>query len=99
MLNIEPAQKAIREVFLRRIVKAKGLSKADSAPLRHPHAHALGGDAGHGAAVLRLPGAKAGIGDLLAVDVGGATTDVYSVSEGAPTARSTPSARVFRSPM
>ena len=28
---------------------------------------------------------EAGIGDLLAVDVGGATTDVYSVSEGAPT--------------
>ena len=30
VLNIEPAQKAIREVFLRRIVKAKGLSKTDS---------------------------------------------------------------------
>lgn len=30
-----------------------------------------------------------GIGDLVAVDVGGATTDVYSISDGMPTALST----------
>ena len=65
-------------------------------PVRYPHAHTLGGDAGHGAAVLRLPGRRPASATFLAVDVGGATTDVlYSVSEGHPP-RSTPSARVFR---
>lgn len=84
VLNIEPAQKAIREVFLRRIVKAKGLSKTDdllsgilmptpSSVMQAMELLACGCDE------------EPGIGDLLAVDVGGATTDVYSVSDGAPT--------------
>ena len=84
VLNIEPAQKAIREVFLRRIVKAKGLSKTDSllSGILMPTPSSV-----MRAMELLSCGCQeeAGIGDLLAVDVGGATTDVYSVSEGAPT--------------
>ncbi len=83
VLNIEPAQKAIREVFLRRIVQAKGLSKTDSllsgimmptpsAVMRGIELLACGCDE------------EEGIGELLAVDVGGATTDVYSIADGAP---------------
>lgn len=88
VLNIEPAQKIIREVFLRRIVKAKGLSKTDSllSGILMPTP----------SAVMRAMellacgcGEEAGIGDLLAVDVGGATTDVYSVADGAPTRANT----------
>ncbi len=84
VLNMEPAQKAIREVFLRRIVKAKGLSKTDSllSGILMPTPSAV-----MRAMELLACGCEeeSGIGDLLAVDVGGATTDVYSVSEGAPT--------------
>ena len=84
VLNIEPAQKAIREVFLRRIVKAKGLSTTDSllSGILMPTPSSV-----MRAMELLSCGCQeeAGIGDLLAVDVGGATTDVYSVSEGAPT--------------
>ena len=83
VLNIEPAQQVIREVFLRRIVKAKGLSKTDSllSGILMPTPSAV-----MRAIELLANGCEeeSGIGELLAVDVGGATTDVYSVSEGAP---------------
>lgn len=83
-LNIEPAQKAIREVFLKRIVQAKGLSKTDSllSGILMPTPSAV-----MAAIELLACGCdeEEGIGDLLAVDVGGATTDVYTVADGAPT--------------
>lgn len=83
VLNIEPTQKQIREIFLNRIIKAKGLSKAaallsdimmptPSAVLQAMELLAQG-----------CPG-ESGIGDLVAVDVGGATTDVYSIADGMP---------------
>ncbi|NQV82944.1 MAG: glutamate mutase L [Rhodospirillales bacterium] len=83
-LNVEPARAAIRTVFIERIVHAKGIDRAaqmfDAVLMPTP------------AAVLDaakllsegLPG-KAGLGPLLVVDVGGATTDVHSVAMGAPT--------------
>ena len=83
VLNIEPTQKQIREIFLNRIIHAKGLSKAaallDDIMMPTPAAvlqamELLSG--GHGN--------EAGIGELVAVDVGGATTDVYSVADGMP---------------
>ena len=84
VLNIQPAQKTIREIFLRRIVRAKGLSKADSllSGILMPTPSAV-----MNAIELLSQGCpeEAGIGELLAVDVGGATTDVYSVADGAPT--------------
>lgn len=82
-LNIAPAQAVIRDLFLRRIVHAKGLSRQqgllDGILMPTP------------AAVLRaltllsdgIDG-RGGIGDLVAVDLGGATTDVYSIADGLP---------------
>lgn len=83
-LNIRPAQEAIREVFLKRIVVAKGLDKAEaffsgvlmptpSAVLRAAELLATGTEE------------EPGWGDLVVVDVGGATTDVHSIGHGQPT--------------
>ena len=77
-LNIEPCQKVIREVFLRRIVAAKGLTKASrliSGILMPTPAAVL-------AALTLL---SQSLGELMAVDLGGATTDVYSITAGLPT--------------
>lgn len=83
VLQVEPTQKKIREIFLNRIIQAKGLSKATallsdilmptpSAVLQAMNLLAKGCDG------------EIGIGDLVAVDVGGATTDVYSIADGMP---------------
>ncbi|MDP4109496.1 MAG: methylaspartate mutase accessory protein GlmL [Bacillota bacterium] len=83
VLNIEPAQNQIREIFLHRIIEAKGITKASklisgivmptpSAVLKAVQLLAEG------------CGGEKGIGSLITVDVGGATTDVYSVADGAP---------------
>ena len=83
MLNIEPAQKAIREVSSAALSRPRAFPKP-TPPVRYlmPTPSAV-----MRAMELLSCGCQeeAGIGDLLAVDVGGATTDVYSVSEGAPT--------------
>ncbi len=82
-LNIEPARGAIRQVFIERIVHAKGIDRAaaqfDQVLMPTP------------AAVLEAArllsegvGSEPGIGPLMVVDVGGATTDVYSVASGEP---------------
>ncbi len=80
-LDIEPARAAIRRVFMDRIVHAKGIDKAAArfdAVLMPTPAAVLAG------ARLLAEGAagKPGLGDLLVVDVGGATTDVHSVAKG-----------------
>lgn len=83
-LNIEPAREAIRGVFLKRIVEAKGLNKAnqfvDDLVMPTPAAVLK-------AAELLGKGTdyEAGLGDLIVVDIGGATTDVYSIAKGDPT--------------
>lgn len=89
-LNIKPAQDKIREIFLKRIVEAKGYTKAQalidniamptpSAMMQAMQVLAEGCDNEDGSR-------ETGIGDLLAVDVGGATTDIYSVCDGMPLA-------------
>lgn len=88
VLNIESTQKQIREIFLNRIIQAKGLSKAASliSGILMPTPSAV-----MNAMELLAQGCEGepGIGDLVAVDVGGATTDVYSMSDGMPTAANT----------
>ena len=83
-LNIVPAQKEIRELFLRRIIEAKGLSKASEliSGIMMPTPSAV-----LKAMTLLADGtpSEPGIGELIAVDVGGATTDVYSIASGMPT--------------
>jgi uncharacterized protein (TIGR01319 family) len=84
VLEVEAANHRIRDLFIGRITEAKGIGKVrgmiDDVIMPTP------------AAVLAAAklladglGAQPGIGELLLVDVGGATTDVYSVATGAPT--------------
>ena len=88
VLNIESTQKQIRDIFLNRIIQAKGLSRAQelidgilmptpSAVMRSMNLLAQGCEG------------EIGIGDLIAVDVGGATTDVYSMCDGMPATSNT----------
>ncbi|MFO1328062.1 MAG: methylaspartate mutase accessory protein GlmL [Rubrivivax sp.] len=85
VLAIDPARAAIRDVFMQRIVHAKGIDRArallDDVLMPTP------------AAVLEAAqllsrgpgGATPGLGPLLVVDPGGATTDVHSIGDGEPT--------------
>jgi len=77
-LNILPCQKVIRDLFLRRIVSAKGLSKAQSllSEIVMPTPAAV---------MEALTLLSSFTGELMAVDLGGATTDVYSITDGLPT--------------
>ena len=83
VLNIEPTQKQIREIFLNRIIQAKGLSAASQllSDIMMPTPSAV-----LQAMKLLADGCEgeSGIGELVAVDVGGATTDVYSIADGMP---------------
>lgn len=82
-LNVEPAREVIREVFIEKIIHAKGIDKAkefvDGILMPTPAAVLEG-------AKLLADGTheEKGIGELLVVDVGGATTDVHSVNYGIP---------------
>lgn len=75
VLNVEPARKIIQEVFEEHIIHAKGMDKV--------HDLVRG-------RILPTPGAvmesakvlKEVLGDLMIIDVGGATTDVHSVTRG-----------------
>lgn len=83
VLNIEPAQKKIREIFLGRIVEAKGLSRAleQLSDIMMPTPSAV---LAATELLAKGHGDESGIGDLVAVDVGGATTDIYSIADGMP---------------
>ena len=83
VLKTEDTQKTIRSIFLRRIVQAKGLNAAAeqmSGPMMPTPAAVMQ------AMTLLAKGTDKtpGIGELIGVDVGGATTDVYSIAEGMP---------------
>ena len=82
-LRIEETQKQIREIFLNRIIQAKGLSKATEllSDILMPTPAAV-----LQAVELLSKGYEdeKGIGELIAVDVGGATTDIYSIADGMP---------------
>lgn len=82
-LNIEPARETIRRVFIERIIDAKGIGQAaQQLQLLMPTPNAVL----HGVELIsRGTQRQEGLGELMVVDVGGATTDVYSVGSGAPT--------------
>lgn len=80
-LNVEPARKAIQDIFTQHIVKAKGLDLAKEyvgdivmptplAVLRMAELFAVGLDG------------QSGAGDTVVVDIGGATTDIHSACRG-----------------
>lgn len=84
VLNIDPARQTIREVFLEKIVAAKGLKTAeeyiDRVLMPTPAAVLNAAEL-----LARGYGEEQGLGDLIVVDVGGATTDVHSLAAGEPT--------------
>lgn len=80
-LNVEPARSRIRDIFMRRIIHAKGLDKAQEyigdilmpTPMATLKAAQLLADGS---------GQEPGLGELMVVEVGGATTNVHSVAKG-----------------
>jgi uncharacterized protein (TIGR01319 family) len=79
MLEVDECRAQIRTLFLNHIVKAKGLSKLTATieaivlPTPYSVLEAL---------TLMSKGTQheSGLGDLMAIDIGGATTDVYSIN-------------------
>jgi uncharacterized protein (TIGR01319 family) len=80
-LNVEPARECIREIFMNRIIHAKGLDKAQEyigdilmpTPLATLKAAQLLADGCEN---------EPGLGELMVVEVGGATTNVHSIARG-----------------
>jgi uncharacterized protein (TIGR01319 family) len=77
-LNIKPAREAIHAQFIKQIVKARGLEEfqstlADKTVMPTPGAVLLAGEI-----FARGTHEQEGIGGLLLIDIGGATTDVHS---------------------
>jgi len=76
----QPVRDEIRRLFMQRIIQGKGIDKFKShVPVLLPTPMAV-----LNAAILGAQGygARFGCGDLLLVDVGGATTDVHSIGDG-----------------
>jgi uncharacterized protein (TIGR01319 family) len=82
-INVLPVREKIRECFMKNIIQSKGMDVAeafiDGILMPTP------------AAVLKACETLAqgtdkieGIGDLIVIDIGGATTDVHSIAEGFP---------------
>ena len=86
-LNIEPAKNAIRELFIKNIISAKGLDEAQRfmtaeivpTPLAVFEAAKLLSEG-----INDHDGFQEGLGALMVFDLGGATTDVYSMADGLP---------------
>ena len=82
-LEVQACREAIREIFMENIVKAKGLDSARKliGDIIMPTPAAV-----LNAATLLADGidGEDGIGELIVVDVGGATTDIYSIAKGNP---------------
>jgi uncharacterized protein (TIGR01319 family) len=78
VLNIDSARSRIRDIFLKKIIEAKGIKKIESeidqVILPTPNAVLE-------AAKLLSEGYlnESGYGDLVVLDIGGATTDMYSI--------------------
>lgn len=78
VLNVKCARDKIREIFLKNIIEAKGIKKIeneiDEVMLPTPEAVLM-------ASELLSKGyfTEPGIGDIVVVDIGGATTDLYSM--------------------
>ncbi|MDW8800136.1 methylaspartate mutase accessory protein GlmL [Clostridium sp. A1-XYC3] len=83
VLDVEPAREEIRKIFMEKIIEAKGMKNAEnyiSGILMPTPAAVL-----KAARVLSEGTDKEeGLGDLIVVDIGGATTDVHSLADGEP---------------
>lgn len=83
-LDIAPAKNSIKDLFIKKIIEAKGLSGVQQMATGEIIPTPL---AVMNACELLSKGTKHndGIGELVAIDLGGATTDVYSMASGKPT--------------
>jgi len=83
-LDLDPVNERIRDIFIHHITEAKGVARVRSmiSDVVMPTPSAV-----LEAAKLIADGTRQepGLGELLLVDVGGATTDVYSIAKGTPT--------------
>lgn len=82
-LNVEPAREIIRDIFMEKIVEAKGMSTAENyinGILMPTPAAVLNA----GKALSEGSEEEDGISDLIILDIGGATTDVHSLAGGDP---------------
>lgn len=83
-INVEPARETIREIFMGNITKAKGMKNVESeiSSVAMPTPQSV-----LKAAEVLSKGTtnEEGVGDLIVVDVGGATTDIHTVGWGDPT--------------
>lgn len=83
-INIEPARQAIREIFMDKIIEAKGLKEVmdtlSNEIIPTPMSVLK-------AAKLLAEGTprQKGWGPLMVVDIGGATTDIHTACDGKPT--------------
>lgn len=84
IINITPAKQKIKDLFISRIIEAKGLTAIQQMSgydiIPTPLAVLTGCEL-----LSKGDGLDDGIGDMMAVDLGGATTDVYSMAAGEPT--------------
>lgn len=82
-LNVEPARELIRDIFMEKIVEAKGMKKAEEfingILMPTPAAVLYAGEA-----LANGSEDEDGISDLMIVDIGGATTDIHSLADGDP---------------
>ncbi|HHY10433.1 MAG TPA: MutL protein [Firmicutes bacterium] len=83
-LDVEPAREVIRQVFIEKIIYAKGLDKAsrliEGIFMPTPAAVLSAGNL-----LAKGTAGREGFGDLVIVDIGGATTDIHSLGAGLPT--------------
>ncbi len=83
VLDVEPCNREIREIFLKNIIKAKGIAKVQAIihDVVMPTPSAV-----LEAVKLMANGCKdePGLGELIVIDPGGATTDVHSIARGNP---------------
>ena len=84
-LDVNPVHNVIRDLFMHHITRAKGIDRARSV-LRLEDEIVPTPRAILEAAELLCSGPQRdGLGELVVVDIGGATTDVHSVASGVPT--------------
>lgn len=83
VLEVESARSAIRDLFLNQITQAKGLNRAEELIERvmMPTPAAVLSAA---ELLAKGYGEEEGLGELMVIDVGGATTDVHSIATGDP---------------
>lgn len=83
-INVEPARETIRNIFMANIVNAKGMERVSEfiSGIAMPTPAAV-----LKAAQILSEGTERedGIGDLVVLDIGGATTDIHSIADGLPT--------------